>query len=103
MEAGGRIMKAFADRNFVKILCQLYVLRKYLVYYCQPQQGLFHDTEEMLIDGKICLKNNCKCFQFYSLAFDESTDITDIFQLTVFVLKIKPDFATVYKFTHSVQ
>jgi hypothetical protein len=43
------------------------------------------------------LKDRCKDFVAYSIAIDESTDVTDIAQLAVFIRGVNGDFQLVVK------
>jgi hypothetical protein len=101
-------MKPFTDGDFVK-KCLIAVVD----IVCPEKKTLFSNVslsartvtrriEEMSADMNSCLKDHFKNFDFFSIALDESTDITDTAQLAVFVRGVNKTFDIVEEFVQLV-
>lgn len=90
--------KPFLDGEFVKEC-----MESAIDILCPAQKNLFSKislsastisrrVDDMAEDINSCIKKEASSFKFYSIAIDESTDITDTAQLAVFVRGVNDDF-----------
>ena len=101
-------MKPFTDAEFIKE-CTLAIVNE----VCSEKKLLFDSiplsartvtrkVEVISENLKLQLKNKCTDFDYFSLAFDESTDACDTAQLAIFIRGITGNFDVIEKFAELI-
>ena len=101
-------MKPFTDVEFIK-KCTLAIVNE----VCHEKKLLFDSiplsartvtrkVEVISENLKLQLKNKCTDFDYFSLAFDESTDACDTAQLAIFIRGITGNFDVIEEFAELI-
>ena len=99
-----RHLKPFSDGEFIK-LCMLAMVdaicpeKKDLISKVSlSRQTVAWHIEEMGADVRASLRSKCLLLHYFSLALDESTDIKDTSQLSIFIRGVHVDMTTFEEF-----
>ena len=99
-----RHLKPFSDGEFVKS-CMLATVdaicpeKKDLISKVSlSRQTVARHIEEMGADVRASLRSKCLSLRYFSLALDESTDIKDTSQLSIFIRGVHDDMTTFEEF-----
>ena len=99
-----RHLKPFSDDEFVKS-CMLATVdaicpekKDFISKVSLSRQTVARHIEEMGADARALLRSKCLSLRYFSLALDESTDIKDTSQLSIFIRGVHDDMMTFEEF-----